>query len=271
MKTSGLTFSILIWIFFLALAAPSRTVARPFQGSSETPLPSPQPIQALPLEQENPYLSPLAFRSAQAPLPLAETVVYSQPAPAPYSLPYQGYQYQRRGSIKRGLFGSSKPSEEMLQLLGVIRERAEAISRFGLPYKFGGDHPSEGGLDCSGTMKFLLSDIGFKDIPRTSFDQFAWLKQSRTLRLSKSIPSQMGGKKGIKPGDLIFWGGTYDSGHKVSHVMIYLGQSKNGQHYMFGARGKNKTGLHGSGVDVFTLESGKQKGLVGYGSLPGVF
>ncbi len=249
-------------------AAPAQ--AWPFQERTDGPLPSPQPIQTIPMEEENPYLSPLAFRSAQAPQPLAETVVYSQPAPA-YALPYQGYQYQRRGPVRRGLFGSSKPSDEMLQLLGVIRERAEAISRFGLPYKFGGDHPSEGGLDCSGTMKFLLSDIGFKDIPRTSYEQFAWLKQSRTLRLSKTIPSQMGGKKGIKPGDLIFWGGTYDSGHKVSHVMIYLGQAGNGTHYMFGARGKNKTGLHGSGVDVFPLESGKQKGLVGYGSLPGVF
>ncbi len=158
----------------------------------------------------------------------------------------------------------------MLELLSVIRARAEHISKFGLPYVFGGDHPSEGGLDCSGAMQFMLSDIGFKDMPRTSYDQYAWLKKNKTLNHSKSIPSQMGGRRGICPGDLIFWGGTYNSGHKVSHVMIYLGQSGDGTHYMFGARGKSMRGLNGSGVDIFKLEAGYQKGLIGYGSLPGV-
>ncbi len=80
----------------------------------------------------------------------------------------------------------------------------------------------------------------------------------------------MGGRRGIKPGDLIFWGGTYKSGHKVSHVMVYLGQGDSGSHYMFGARGKKKKGLKGAGVDVFKLNAGYQKSLVGYGSLPGV-
>lgn len=269
MKSLSARFQLLFLPFLMVTAVPTLK-AWPFQGQPSGPVPSPPPLHAVPTE-ENPYLTPTAFRSAPAPLP--ETVVYSQPSyrPAPYTLPYQGYRYERRGPGRRGLFGSSKPSDEMLQLLGVIRERAEAISHFRLPYKFGGDHPSEGGLDCSGTMKFLLSDIGFKDIPRTSYDQFAWLRQARTLKLTKTIPDKMGGKKGIKPGDLIFWGGTYNSGHKVSHVMIYLGQAKNGTHYMFGARGKNKTGLNGSGVDVFPLAAGKQKGLVGFGSLPGVY
>ena len=162
------------------------------------------------------------------------------------------------------------PSEEMLQLLAVIRARAEHIAKFGLPYVFGGDHPSEGGMDCSGSMQFLLSDIGFRDMPRTSYDQYAWLRKHRTMNHSKSIPDHMGGRKGIKPGDLIFWGGTYHSGHKVSHVMIYLGQGGDGTHYMFGARGKKKRGLNGSGVDIFNLESGYQKGLIGFGTLPGV-
>ncbi|MDF1853554.1 MAG: hypothetical protein P1U85_22145 [Verrucomicrobiales bacterium] len=52
--------------------------------------------------------------------------------------------------------------------------------------------------------------------------------------------------------------------------MIYLGQSPDGTHYMFGARGKKMKGLFGSGVDIFTLKSGYQKNLIGYGSLPGV-
>ncbi len=227
----------------------------------------------------NPYANPgaglVAAPVGAFPAPdLPETVVYHRPAASPpsYRLPYEGYRYQRHGGRSRGgLIGSGgKPSPDMLELLEVIRKRAEAISAFGLPYVFGGDHPGEGGLDCSGAMKYLLSDIGFRDMPRTSYDQYAWLREARTLRRTKSIPEQMGGRKGIKPGDLIFWGGTYNSGHKVSHVMIYLGQGRDGTHYMFGARGQKKTGLNGSGVDIFRLESGYQKGLIGFGSLPGV-
>ncbi len=85
------------------------------------------------------------------------------------------------------------------------------------------------------------------------------------------IPAPMDGRKGIKQTDLIFWGRTYNSGHKVSRVMIYLGQGNDGSHWMFGDKGKKKKGLNGAGVDIFMLNSGYQKSLVGYGSLPGAF
>lgn len=188
-----------------------------------------------------------------------------------YELPFSDWEYPRKAEMRRRFFFSSpEPSPEMMQLVTVIRARAEHISRFGLPYKFGGDHPSEGGMDCSGAMQFMMSGLGFDDMPRTSYNQYEWLRKNRTLRHSKSIPQRMGGRKGINPGDLIFWGGTYDSGHKVSHVMIYLGQSGKGTHYMFGARGEKKRGLYGSGVDIFELDSGYQKNLIGFGPLPGV-
>ncbi len=246
---------------------------------SAAPTPSPAPLVPIAAAAvPNPYLHPTANPYANpsvapAPAAIPQTVVWSPPAavaPPSFQLPFSDYRYQRTEGRRGGLFSSGKPSEGKLELLSVIRQRAETISTFRLPYVFGGDHPSEGGLDCSGTMKFLLSDIGFRDMPRTSYDQYSWLKKARTLRHSRTIPASMGGRKGIKPGDLIFWGGTYNSGHKVSHVMIYLGQGKDGTHYMFGARGKKKTGLNGSGVDIFKLESGPQKGLIGYGALPGV-
>lgn len=294
MKLQNSSSQFFATVLLLALATVLPAEAQLFKKRQDTPQPTPMPIHR-PAEYTASTAMPNPFTSPQAALtavpvgepveesellqPLAsrrlpETVVYRQPvySPPSYELPHSDFEYERRGGRPRGgLFSAPKPSEEMIELLGVIRDRAEHISRFGLPYVFGGDHPDEGGLDCSGAMKFLLSDIGFRDMPRTSYDQYAWLRKARTLRHSKSIPDQMGGKKGIKPGDLIFWGGTYDSGHKVSHVMIYLGQGRDGTHYMFGARGKNKTGLHGSGVDVFKLESGYQKGLIGYGSLPGVY
>ena len=207
-------------------------------------------------------------RRAQVQDPNAVPVQIQVPT---YDLPYSEWEYHRKPAPKRTFFwGEPDPSPEMLQLISVIRTRAEHISGFGLPYRFGGDHPKEGGLDCSGAMKFLLNDIGFSDLPRTSFDQYDWMRKNRTFKHTKTIPERMGGKKGIKPGDLIFWGGTYDSGHKVSHVMIYLGQGSDGTHYMFGARGKSKRGLFGHGVDIWELKSGYNKSLIGFGTLPGV-
>ena len=188
-----------------------------------------------------------------------------------YDLPYVGWEFPREEVKKTPFFiPDPKPTHAEQQLLTVIRDRAERIASFRLPYMFGGDHPTEGGLDCSGTMKFMLGDVGFSDMPRTSYHQYEWLKKHKTFHHSKSIPEKAGGRKGIRAGDLIFWGGTYNSGHKVSHVMIYLGQSPDGTHYMFGARGKKMKGLFGSGVDIFRLDSGYQKNLIGYGSLPGV-
>lgn len=266
--------SLFTWCVLPALlfVIPPAAEAQFFKKKQTPELPS---TQVPAVAETNPYLNPVSSQplNQTIPLSLPATTVYQQSSYRPsYALPYEGYRYDRKeGRPRIGLFGTGKPSEDMLELLEVIRERAETISRFGLPYVFGGDHPTEGGLDCSGAMKFLLSDIGFKDMPRTSYDQYSWLRKARTLRHAKSIPDQMGGRKGIKPGDLIFWGGTYDSGHKVSHVMIYLGQGRDGTHYMFGARGSKKTGLNGSGVDIFKLESGYQKSLVGFGSLPGVF
>ena len=268
-SSSSLLRCVLLAVLF---AVTSTTEAQLFKKKTTPELPL---TQVPAVAETNPYLNPVSSQplNQTIPLSLPATTIYQQSSYRPaYALPYEGYRYDRKdGRPRYGLFGSNKPSEEMLQLLDVIRERAETISRFGLPYVFGGDHPNEGGLDCSGAMKFLLSDIGFTDMPRTSYDQYAWLRKARTLRHTKTIPDQMGGRKGIKPGDLIFWGGTYDSGHKVSHVMIYLGQGRDGTHYMFGARGTKKTGLNGSGVDIFKLESGYQKSLVGFGSLPGVF
>ncbi len=152
-------------------------------------------------------------------------------------------------------------------LISQIRLRAEQISKTGLRYIFGATSPRQGGLDCSGAMMYLLSDLGFYNIPRTSYHQCNWLEANRTLTRSQSIPAKVG-ENGFVPGCLIFWGGTYESQHEVTHVMLYLGQGSDGRHYMFGARGSKERGVNGSGVDIFELPSGYNQKLVGYGHLP---
>ena len=146
-----------------------------------------------------------------------------------------------------------------------IRTRAENLSRMKMPYVFGGSTPADGGLDCSGSIQCLLAPIGYGDIPRTSYAQFDWMKKNSRIRRSRSIEP-----RDLRSGDLIFWGGTYNSGHKVSHVMFFMGHGTDGKMYMFGARGKGKTGISGAGVDIWELRPGSHKNLIGFSSLPGL-
>jgi cell wall-associated NlpC family hydrolase len=45
-----------------------------------------------------------------------------------------------------------------------------------LPYKFGGNSPEEGGMDCSGAVTFILKQGGITP-PRTAAAQHEWLKK----------------------------------------------------------------------------------------------
>jgi cell wall-associated NlpC family hydrolase len=151
-----------------------------------------------------------------------------------------------------------------------LHAEAHALAEKKLTYIFGAEDPDSGGLDCSATIQYLLNKIGVKDVPRTSYDQYAWLKKNKMLDdvYGKSAHDKL--FKKLSPGDLIFWGGTYNSGHRVSHVMLYMGYDKTrDKHYIFGARGKSVKGLTGSGVDIFELS--QQKGrLIAHGKIPGL-
>lgn len=151
-----------------------------------------------------------------------------------------------------------------------LRAEAHALAEQKLTYIFGADDPDSGGLDCSATIQYLLNKIGVKDVPRTSYDQYSWLKENKLLDdvYGKSATEKL--FKKLSPGDLIFWGGTWKSGHRVSHVMLYMGYDPaTDKHYIFGARGKSVKGLTGAGVDIFEFE--EQKGrLIAHGKIPGL-
>ncbi len=78
----------------------------------------------------------------------------------------------------------------------------------GVPYKWGGTDPSVG-LDCSGFVQLVFSDLGVR-LPRVSIDQ---------SRAGSAVPSM----DQAQPGDLVFWRGT---GSRPNHIGIYAG---NGQ------------------------------------------
>ncbi len=154
--------------------------------------------------------------------------------------------------------------------LNELREEAHKLATQGLTYSFGADDPDSGGLDCSGAMQYLLKKIGVDDVPRTSYDQYDWLKKNKTLDdvYGKSASKKL--FKKLSPGDLIFWGGTWKSGHRVSHVMLYMGYDpKEDKHWVFGARGKSSKGEFGNGVDLFELEPDRGR-LIAHGKIPGL-
>jgi hypothetical protein len=82
----------------------------------------------------------------------------------------------------------------------------------------------------------------------------------------------------LKPGDLLFWEGTYDSGERdppISHVMIFLGTLKaDGKGVMFGASsGRRYRGKTIHGVSVFDWEVPQEDSdskFVAYGPIPGL-
>ena len=85
----------------------------------------------------------------------------------------------------------------------------EATKYIGWPYVWGGSSPSTS-FDCSGFVCWVYTASGVHNLPRTTaqgiYNQCAIISHSEA-----------------KPGDIIFFTGTYDSPGPVSHVGIYVG------------------------------------------------
>lgn len=90
----------------------------------------------------------------------------------------------------------------------------------GYPYKMVSDanDKSRGYFDCSGLMQWAFGEVGVK-LPRTAREQ-----HKAVLKIDASQ---------ARPGDLIFFEGTYTSDWAVTHVGLYIG---NGQ--FWNAQGK---------------------------------
>ena len=85
----------------------------------------------------------------------------------------------------------------------------EAEKYLGYPYVWGGSSPQTS-FDCSGFVCWVFKNSGVYPLGRTTaqgiFDQCTPVRPSDA-----------------KPGDIIFFTGTYNSGCPVSHVGIYVG------------------------------------------------
>lgn len=156
---------------------------------------------------------------------------------------------------------------------------ALALSDRKLTYTYGSASPDQGGMDCSGTIYYLLHEAGIADVPRSSSEQYVWVRKAGNFRAVVGTTQESFELKELAPGDLLFWTGTYDVQRDppVTHTMIYLGKAvSDGLPLMFGSsdgrtyRGKKQWGV---GVFEFRVPKPTEKNpgrFVGYAKIPGL-
>jgi cell wall-associated NlpC family hydrolase len=154
-----------------------------------------------------------------------------------------------------------------------------------LDYKYGSADPANGGMDCSGFVYFVLKQNGVESVPRDSSEQYIWLRRAGKFEPVVSQKEDSFEFDNLKPGDLLFWTGTYaiQRDPPITHAMIYLGrEKKTGARVMVGASdGRTYQSQQRFGVSVFDfkmprvekgeVEDGKVRPrFVGYGHIPGL-
>jgi cell wall-associated NlpC family hydrolase len=151
------------------------------------------------------------------------------------------------------------------------------LTKCRLTYRFGSADPANGGMDCSGTIHFLLRYMGLKNPPRDASSIYLWTQYHGTLRECSATDLNDPQLRGLRPGDLLFWEGTYDVNRNppISHAMVYLGREKStGAPVMAGASdGRRYRGVKRNGVSVFDFtlpKPGSRARFVGYARVPGL-
>jgi cell wall-associated NlpC family hydrolase len=165
----------------------------------------------------------------------------------------------------------------------LIRDAVD-LTRLNLTYTFGSADPDQGGMDCSGTIYYLLHAHNFADVPRDSAGQYLWARRGSGFFPVVSKSGDSAEFRELLPGDLMFWTGTYENGRDIpiSHVMMYLGKEKGtGKRIMFGSSdGRSYNGTQRWGVSVFDFKMPKADSsgngektkaeFVGFARIPGL-
>ena len=154
-----------------------------------------------------------------------------------------------------------------------------SLTRKNLGYTFGSASPEKGGMDCSGTVCHTLKALKLTGVPRMSHTIYLWAeKGGQMTKLEHVYSPKHPTLRLLKPGDLVFWEGTYavkERDPPISHVMIYLGTlKKDGGGVLFGASSGRRyrgTKIHGVSVFDFKVPSASSKAkLVAFSPIPGL-
>lgn len=82
-----------------------------------------------------------------------------------------------------------------------------ALSYIGTPYRYGGQHPTEG-FDCSGFVNYVFSKTANVSLPRQT---------AQIAKVSKPVS-----KSSLKKGDLVF----FNTSGSYTHMGIYIGDDQ---------------------------------------------
>ncbi len=167
-----------------------------------------------------------------------------------------------------------------------VRQLIEAgleLTKQNLGYTYGSADPANGGMDCSGFIYYVLRQNGYPDVPRDSSQQYVWVRKAGNFDAVLSRNEDSFELDALKPGDLLFWRGTYniDRDPPITHTMIYLGREKGTKkRIMIGASdGRTYDGKQRFGVSVFdfkippppnSADAKLSPVFVGYGRIPGL-
>jgi peptidoglycan DL-endopeptidase CwlO len=239
---------------------------------------SPPFTQPPTLENEGVPLLPDTNQPSAPASPTPEVTTLPTPTPNPTAVPEAAPKPPAPAPFRlKGLTECPPHIQELIRSAFRLEEQK-------LSYQYGSADPSKGGMDCSGTVSYLLRDSGWKKVPRQSDAFYRWVWESGNFVAVNGTTFESFEWKKLKPGDLLFWTGTYavskDRDPAISHVMIYLGlEEVTGRRLMFGAsEGRRYQDKTRSGVGVFDFylpvigktEGGRQPRFIGYGSVPGL-
>ena len=267
---------------------PSPTPSRKHRKKKTTPTPAPEssPKQ----KKTSPTPSPSrtskskSKRKKLSPTPAPEESPSPSPAETETSSPSE-----RPGSGKKGWPNVSLSPDQIQGYenyptkVKQILDAGLALTKQNLGYSYGSADPKNSGMDCSGFIYYVLQQNGFPDVPRDSSGQYVWVRKGENFNAVISRKEDSFELDALKPGDLLFWRGTYniDRDPPITHTMIYLGREKRtNKRVMVGSSdGRTYDGKQRWGVSVFDFKmppppkSGDAKispVFVGYGRIPGL-
>ncbi len=273
-------------------ATPTPVPRKHRQRSTKKPTPSPTPT-ALPKRKKiSPTPSPTATLKTKSkrkkPSPTPTATPEESPVPSPSETPSPS-RSPRPSAERKGAPDVTLSADEISDYdnyppkVRQILDAGLALTKQNLGYTYGSADPANGGMDCSGFIYYLLTENGFKDVPRDSSQQYVWVRKAGNFNAVLSRHEDTFELDALKPGDLLFWSGTYniDRDPPVTHTMIYLGREKRTKkRVMIGSSdGRTYDGKQRFGVSVFDFKmppppnSGDAKispVFVGYGRIPGL-
>ena len=267
---------------------PSPTPSRKHRKKKTTPTPAPESSPKQKKISPTPSPSPTSKSKSKRKKPSPTPAPEESPSPSPTETETSSPS-ERPASGKKGWPNVSLSPDQIQGYenyptkVKQILDAGLALTNQNLGYSYGSADPKNSGMDCSGFIYYVLQQNGFPDVPRDSSGQYIWVRKGENFNAVISRKEDSFELDALKPGDLLFWRGTYniDRDPPITHTMIYLGREKRtNKRVMVGSSdGRTYDGKQRWGVSVFDFKmppppkSGDAKispVFVGYGRIPGL-